>query len=456
MKLKPDMIPKKLARGNITVAVIGLGWMGLPLACLFAEAGAKVLGADKNQKLVDKLNRGESPFEEPKLGQLIVKHTSSGKLKSLNNVENAASGSEVIIIAVPTLVDNQKQADYTILESACKELGKGLIPGALVILMSTVAPNVVEKIVKPILEKHSGLITGEDFGLAYSPIRAMSGRALKDIQEYKKIVGGFDDASLKAASAVLSTIVKSGIIKTSNLKTAEASKLFETIYRDLNIALANELALYCERAEIDYYEAMKLANTQPYSHLHHPGIGVGGHCLPLYPYMLQMEAQSVGLKLKLIKDARRINDEMPKHVARLAASGLRQVGRSLTRAKVTILGISYRANVKETRYSPTIELIEALKRRGSKVKVYDPKFIFAEIKTMGYESEATIETVLKDAECIILTVGHDEFKQLDPMKLASLSAKGCVVVDAAGILKPKEIEKTGMIYRGVGRGVWTK
>ena len=151
MKLKPDMIPKKLARGNITVAVIGLGWMGLPLACLFAEAGAKVLGADKNQKLVDKLNRGESPFEEPKLGQLIAKHVSSGKLKSLNNVENATSGSEVIIIAVPTLVDNQKQADYTILESACKELGKGLIPGALVTLMSTVAPNVVEKIVKPIL-----------------------------------------------------------------------------------------------------------------------------------------------------------------------------------------------------------------------------------------------------------------------------------------------------------------
>ena len=456
MKIKPDMIPKKLASGNITVAVIGLGWMGLPLACLFAEAGAKVLGADKNQKLVDKINRGESPFEEPKLGQLIAKHSSSGKLKSLNNVERAASSSEVIIITVPTLVDNQKQADYTILESVCKELGKGLIPGALVILMSTVAPNVVEKIVKPTLEKHSGLITGEDFGLAYSPIRAMSGRALKDIQEYKKIVGGFDDPSLKAASAVLSTIVKAGIIKTSNLKTAEASKLFETIYRDLNIALANELALYCERAEIDYYEAMKAANTQPYSHLHHPGIGVGGHCLPLYPYMLQTDAQSVGLKLKLIKDARRINDEMPKHVARLAASGLRQVGRSLTRAKVTILGISYRANVKETRYSPTIELIEALKRRGSKVKVYDPKFIFAEIKTMGYESEATIETVLKDAECIILTVGHDEFKQLEPMKLASLAAKGCVVVDAAGILKPKEIEKTGMIYRGVGRGIWTK
>ncbi|WP_455369273.1 nucleotide sugar dehydrogenase [[Eubacterium] cellulosolvens] len=456
MKLKPDMIPKKLAHGNLTVAVIGLGWMGLPIACLFAEAGAKVLGADKNQKLVDKLNRGESPFEEPKLGQLIAKHVSSGKLKSLNNVENAASGSDVIIITVPTLVDNQKQADYTILESACKELGKGLIPGALVILMSTVAPNVVEKIVKPILEKHSGLITGEDFGLAYSPIRAMSGRALKDIQEYKKIVGGFDDASLKAASAVLNTIVKSGIIKTSNLKTAEASKLFETIYRDLNIALANELALYCERAEIDYYEAMKAANTQPYSHLHHPGIGVGGHCLPLYPYMLQTEAQSVGLKLKLIKDARRINDEMPKHVARLAASGLRQVGRSLTRAKVTILGISYRANVKEIRYSPTIELIDALKRRGSKVKVYDPKFIFAEIKTMGYESEATIETVLKDAECIVITVGHDEFKQLDPMKLASLAAKGCVVVDATGIVKPKEIEKTGMIYRGVGRGIWKK
>ena len=456
MKLKPENIPKEVTRGNLTVAVIGLGWMGLPLACLFAEAGAKVLGADKNLKLVEKINKGESPIDEPRLPQLLAKHASSGRLKALENVEKAVSGSDVSVIAVPTLVDEHKQADYSILESCCRDVGKGLLPGALVILMSTVAPNTVENLVKMTLEKHSGLVAGEDFGLAYSPIRAMGGRALKDIQEYKKVVGGLDQASLRAASAVLSTIVKGGLVETSNIKTAEASKIFETIYRDLNIALASELALYCERAGIDYLEAMQSANTQPYSHLHYSGIGVGGHCLPLYPYMLQTEAYALGLKLKLIKAGRRINDEMPGHAARLAASGLRQVGRSLTRARVTVLGISYRANVKETRYSPTVNLIAALKRRGSRVTVFDPKFIYTEIKTMGYDSEATLEAAVSNAECIILTVGHDEFLKIDPKNLAAHATKGCVIVDAAGILNPRAVEKTGMVYRGVGRGIWTK
>jgi len=456
MKLRPEDIPKELSRGNLTVTIIGLGWMGLPLACLFAESGAKVLGADKNTKLVGKINRGEPTIDEPRLPQLIAKHTRSGRIKALESVEKAASTSDVVIITVPTLVDEHKQADYSILESACREIGKGLLPGTLVILMSTVAPNTTESLVRSTLEKHSGLIGGEDFGLAYSPIRAMGGRALRDIQEYKKIVGALDQASLKATSAVLGTIVKGGILETSNLKTAEASKIFETVYRDLNIALANELALYCEKAGIDYFEAMQAANTQQYSHLHLPGIGVGGHCLPLYPYMLQTEAHSLGLKLKLIKAGRRINDEMPRHVARLAASGLRQVGKSLPRARVTVLGISYRANVKETRYSPTIGLIEALKRRGSRVTVYDPKFIYTEIKTMGYDCEASLETAVSEAECIILTVGHDEFKQIDPKNLAALASKGCVVVDAAGILDPKVVEKAGLVYRGVGRGVWAR
>jgi nucleotide sugar dehydrogenase len=187
MKLRPEDIPKELSRGNLTVTIIGLGWMGLPLACLFAEAGAKVLGADKNTKLVEKINRGEPTIDEPRLPQLIAKHTSSRRLKALESVEKAASTSDVIIITVPTLVDEHKQADYSILESACREIGKGLLPGSLVILMSTVAPNTMESLVRSTLEKHSGLIGGEDFGLAYSPIRAMGGRALRDIQEYKKV-----------------------------------------------------------------------------------------------------------------------------------------------------------------------------------------------------------------------------------------------------------------------------
>ncbi|MBS7622339.1 nucleotide sugar dehydrogenase [Candidatus Bathyarchaeota archaeon] len=456
MKLKPEEIREMISSGRLTVTVVGLGWMGLPLACLFADAGAKVLGVDKNRRLVEKINRAEATIDEPRLPQLVAKHVNSGKLRALDDVERAVSVSDVVVVTVPTSVDAEKQADYSILDSSCREIGRGLLPGALVILMSTVAPNVTERLVKPALEKSSGLLAGEDFGLAYSPIRAMGGRALRDLQEYRKVVGGLDQASLKAASAVLSTIVKAGLIETSNIKTAEATKLFEAVYRDLNIALANELGLYCERAGIDYFEAMEAANTQPYSHLHFPSIGVGGHCLPLYPYMLQTDAQTLGFKLRLIKAARRINDEMPRHVMRLASSGLRQAGRSLPRARVTVLGISYRANVKEARYSPAIELIDALKRRGSRVVVYDPKFTYGEVRTMGFDSEATFEAAVSEAECVILTVGHDEFKSINPENLAALTSKGCVVVDAASVLDPKTVEKVGLIYRGVGRGVWTR
>ncbi|MGQ9543989.1 MAG: nucleotide sugar dehydrogenase [Candidatus Bathyarchaeia archaeon] len=456
MKLRSEDIPKEIMRGRVTVTVVGLGWMGLPIACLFAEAGAKVIGVDINRKLVEKISKAEAPIDEPKLPQLLMKHVKSGRLKATDNVEKAASTSDVTVITVPTLIDERRQADYSILESACREVGKGLLPRSLVIVMSTVAPNVVEGRLKPILEKYSGLVAGEDFGLAYSPIRAMAGRTLRDIQEYKKVVGGLDQPSLRVASAVLSTIVKAGLVETSNIKTAEASKIFETVYRDLNIALANELALYCERAGIDYYEAMQAANTQPYSHLHLPGIGVGGHCLPLYPHMLRTEAEALGIRLRLVRLGRRINDEMPKHVARLAASGLRQVGKTLTRAKITILGISYRANVKETRYSPTLELIKILERRGSRITVYDPKFLYSEIKAMGYNCEATLDVSVSNAECIILTVGHDEFRKLDLKNLAAHTSKDCVLVDAAGVIEPKDVEAAGLVYRGVGRGVWTK
>lgn len=456
MKLQPENIPREISRGRVTVAVIGLGWMGLPIACLFAEAGAKVVGADINRKLVEKINKAEVPIDEPKLPQLLTKHVKSGRLKATDNIEKAVSTSGVTVITVPTLIDERRQADYSVLEAACRDVGKGLLPRSLVIVMSTVAPNIIEGRVRPVLEKYSGLVAGEDFGLAYSPIRAMAGRTLRDIQEYKKVVGGLDQPSLKAASAVLSTIAKAGIIETSNIKTAEASKIFEAVYRDLNIALANELALYCERAGIDYYEAMEAANTQPYSHLHLPGIGVGGHCLPLYPHMLRTEAEALGMRLRLVRLGRRINDEMPKHVSRLAASGLRQVGRTLTRANITILGISYRANVKETRYSPTLELINILKRRGSRITVYDPKFLYSEIKAMGYDCEATLEASISNAECIIITVGHDEFRKLDPKTLAAHTSRDCVLVDAAGIMQPKDVEAAGMIYRGVGRGVWTR
>jgi nucleotide sugar dehydrogenase len=456
MEMEHKEIIDNIANGNITISVIGLGWMGLPTACLFAEAGAKVIGVDTNQLVVDSVNSGISHLPEPEIPELLKKHLQLKKIKATTDAIEATSQSDVIIILVPTLIDSQKKPDYSNVQDACKKIGKGLKEGSLVIFESTCAPGVTERIVKPTIEKYSGLKACENFGLAYSPIRAMSGRALKDIQNYVRILGALDEKSLEVAYSVLSTITKGGIIKVSDIKTAEASKLFETIYRDVNIALANEFAIVCESIGIDYIEVMKAANSQPYSHLHIPGVGVGGHCLPVYPYMLLEEAKTIDVKLKLIKEARRMNEAMPKHVLRLIANGLRVCGKTLKRSKATILGISYRANVKEVRFSPAIELINLLKRRGVKVIAYDPNYDFSEIEKMGFNSKPTFEQAIEGADAIVITVAHDEFKNLDLKKIAIYLRKPSLIVDCAHVVDPKEAESNGLIYRGVGRGLWTK
>ncbi|MEM3061514.1 MAG: nucleotide sugar dehydrogenase, partial [Candidatus Bathyarchaeia archaeon] len=266
MKMGHGEIIANIANGNIVVSVIGLGWMGLPTACLFAEAGAKVIGVDSSQLIVDKINSGVAHLPEPGVPELLKKHIKLKSIKATVDTTEAASQSDVIIILVPTLIDSQKKPDYSNVQNACKKIGKGLEEDSLVMFESTCGPGITERIVKSTIEKYSGLKASESFGLAYSPIRAMSGRTLKDMQSYARILGALDNKSLEVAHAVLSTIVKGEIIKVSCIKTAEASKLFEVLYRDVNIALANEFAIACESFGIDYLEAMKAANSQPYSH----------------------------------------------------------------------------------------------------------------------------------------------------------------------------------------------
>jgi nucleotide sugar dehydrogenase len=354
------------------------------------------------------------------------------------------------------MIDRQKRADYSAVEEACTSIGKNLKNGNLVIFESTCGPGVTERVVKGTLEKYSGLIAGQGFGLAYSPIRAMGGRAIQDLQSYPKVVGAIDKRSLEAACATLSVIVKGELIRVRDIKTAELSKLFETIYRDVNIGLANEFALICEEVGVDYLEAVRAANSQPYSHLHLTGVGVGGHCLPVYPYLLATEADALDAHLRIVLDARKINDAMPRHVAKLASDGLRVCGKSLKRAKIVVLGISYRPNVRETRYSPSHELIGILKKRGAKVTAYDPLFTTSELAAMGVQSDPSLRKAIEKADCVILTTAHDDFKKMDTIELAAHMSKQGLIIDCTGILDPVSVEKTGLVYRATGRGLWTR
>jgi len=444
--------PKK--REKYTISVVGCGRIGLPTALVFADAGFRVIGADTNPQVVNLLTRGKAPFDEPGMGELLKKQIKNGRFTATTDIRKASSESDVVILVVPTPIDEKKKPDYSTLEKPCKDVGMGLRRGSMVMIASTTGPGIAETLIKETLENSSGLKAGVEFGLAHSPTRAAPGRVLKDIVSYARVVGAVNKESLKAASVLLGTLVRGGIVEVRDMKTAEAVKLFENVYRDVNIALANELGLFCEKVEIDFLEAQRAANTQPYSHLLVPGI-VSGH-IPKDPYLLAEEAESVNLRLSMLLLARKINDEMVAHTVRLTKDALKHCGKTLRRARITVLGVSYRANTKEPRGSSTPQLLDSLRAKGATIHVYDPFYSFKELRDMGYPAERTLTKAVEGADCLIFVVGHDRFKRLNLRRIKFLMRKSAALVDLGHVIEaPLKAEKEGFVYRGVGRGAWS-
>ena len=445
--------PEDMARGGegsgLTICVVGLGRMGLPTACLYAEAGFEVIGADINPAVVRAVSSGEAPFEEPGLEELLSKNVEAGRLRATTDVREASSKADVVKVIVPTPIDEHKRPDYSSIRKACREVGLGLRPGSLIIIESTVGPGTTEEILKKELEEASGLRAGEDFGLAYSPIRATSGRVLKDLARYPRVLGAVDEDSLRAAKAILLAVTEGGVIEVSSIKTAEAVKLFENVYRDVVLALTNELAHFCEEAGIDFLEVAEAANSQPYCHLLKPGL-VGGH-IPKDPYLLFAKAEELGVRLRVAKAARAANDDVVRRVLKMAREALREHGKSLRRARIAILGISYKANVKNPAGSKALELVKRLRRRCKSVSVWDPFYTKSEAEALGYPAASSLTEALSDADCVIITVGHTKFKELDLRALKGLVADPCIIVDAAGAVEPGRARMLGLIYRGLGR-----
>ena len=447
--LRPEDLATEEARSKVAMCVVGLGRMGLPTACLYAKAGFNVIGADVNPAVVEAVNTGRAPFEETGLSELLREVVEAGRLRATTDTREASSEADVIKIVVPTPVDEQKRPDYGPIRRACRDVGFGLRPGSLVIVESTVGPGTTELLLKKELEEASGLRAGKDFGLAYSPIRATSGRVLRDLAGYGRVLGAVDEDSLRAARAVLLTVTKGGVIEVSNIRTAEAVKLFENIYRDVVLALTNELAHFCEEAGIDFFEAVEAANSQPYCHLLRPGL-VGGH-IPKDPYLLFARADELGVKLRVARAARIANDDVVRRVLKMAREALREHGKSLRRARVAVLGISYKADVKNPAGSKALELVKALKRRCKAISVWDPFYTRSEAEALGYPAAPSLTEALKDADCIIITVGHSKFKEIDFRALKGLVSEPCVIVDAAGIIEPGRARALGFAYRGLGR-----
>jgi UDP-N-acetyl-D-mannosaminuronic acid dehydrogenase len=450
MSLKKNDLDSLEERKGHVVTVVGCGRMGLPTACLLANAGFKVFCLDTDPYVTNQIKSGISPFAERDLNQLLKKSLKNGSITATTNVKEAIPESDIIILAVNTPVDKKNYADYSSLEESCRNVGLNMKPGTLVILESTVGPYATENLVKDTLETSSGLKAGADFGLAYSPIRAMVGKTLKDMTQYSKVVAGIDEQSLAAAEAVLKTFTKGELIEVPDLRTAEAVKLFENVYRDVNIALSNEFARFCEKAGINYVHAQRAANTQPFCHLLKPGI-VGGH-IPKDPYLLVGEAENLGVKLKMTVLARRINDDTLNHAYNLVKDALHICEKPVRRSKVAVLGVSYRPNVKEAKGSLILELVRLLRRRGARVTVFDPFFTYGELRELGYPAERTLAKAVEAVDCIVIAVGHARFRRLGLRRINVLTKKPAALVDLALIISPSKAEKEGFVYRGLGRG----
>ncbi len=416
--------------GSVPVAVYGLGKMGLPLASVYAENTGNVTGVDVNETVVDGINAGRCHVQgEPDLPELVASLVEDGSLTATTDSQAAASDASVHVVIVPTLVDDNNDPDLSAVTSVIQDVAAGLTPGDLVVVESTVPPRTCADVVEPLLEDRSD-VPRESFGLAFCPERTSSGRALADVRgTHPKVVGGIDDESTRAAKLVYDELVDNDVIPVADTTTAEAVKVFEGLYRDANIALANDLARLTDELDIEVRDAIDAANTQPYCDIHTPGPGVGGHCIPYYPYFVLNWLQT---DAPLVATAREVNDTMPRFVVDRVAEGLEARGETdgpvslngngaVEDTAVGVLGLTYRAGVAETRASPAVDICELLDDRGATVTVTDPLVDASGVPAEHVSLSAFAD---RDFDAVVLATAHEEFQDLDWSKFDPL-----VVVD---------------------------
>ncbi len=414
------------------VCVLGLGYIGLPTASVLATNGFDVLGVDVSEAVVNTVNRGDIHIEEPGLQTVVRAATVSGNLRAAREPEAA----DVFIIAVPTPLTPQKTADMSFVTQAAESIVPHVQPGSLVILESTSPPGTCRKLLRPILEQ-SGHRVPEDIALAHCPERVLPGKILRELITNDRIVGGFDTPSAARARDLYARFVEGQIFLT-DVTTAEMVKLLENTYRDVNIALANEVAIICERLGIDYWEAARLANRHPRVNVLSAGPGVGGHCISVDPWFL---VELDPGESRLIRLARDRNDTMPRYVADRVAELLQ----GIEAPRVAVLGVAYKGNVDDTRESPALEVVRLLAARAVALGVYDPHVRHAPFDLVS------LDTALEGADLLLLLTDHNEFKYLNPKQVAK-QMRSRYVLDTRHALDASDWAQAGFQMSVLGAG----
>lgn len=415
------------------ICMIGIGYVGLPTAAMFAEKGNTVIGYDLDKKVVDALNKGIVTIEEPNLPELVEKCV---KEKRLSATTVCPAGCDVYIIAVPTPINEDKTANMDYVINATKSIVPHLKKGCIVILESTSPPRTVEDIMLPIL-KDTGLLLGEELFVAHSPERILPGNIIQELRTNSRIVGGINKQSSIKVKEIYEDIVDGEIFITT-ATTAEMCKVMENTFRDVNIALANELAKISEELGVNAFEVIKLANYHPRVNILTAGPGVGGHCIALDPWFLVEKSENA----KLIKTARLINDSMPQFVF----EKIKTILKGFFGQTIAILGITYKPDIDDIRESPIVHLINMLKKENVKVNVCDP---FAKDKI---EQNLDIYDAVKGADLVVLGVNHTIFKNIDFKRVSSL-LNTRLMLDTRNFFDKNDIEKNDIKYYLLGDGV---
>ncbi len=448
------------------VAVIGMGYVGIPIAALLADTGDfEVIGIQRRSKRsewkIDYLNEGKCPIKnEPDLPELIKRIVLEKKTFSVSDDISAVSAMDYILIDVQTPTNENNVPQYVSLREVSHQVGENLSKGVTVIIESTCAPGTTDYIVKPILEKASGLECGKDFFLAFAYERVMVGRLLYNILNYARIVGGVGKESAAKATLMYEKVLKSEIIQTTAM-TAEVAKVVENTYRDVNVAFANEVALVSESLGVDVHEVRLLVNNlpflkgrgNPHRNMHVPGAGVGGHCLVKDPWLLKYGLNKYGKRpvdLRVIESSRYRNSNMPKYVYQLLTECLHQANKKISDSlKIAVLGVAYIEDSDDPRNTPTRDIIQQLKKNNINFMVHDS---FVRQGEVNFPFTNDLNSVIADSDAILVITAHQEYKDLNLHSIKTLMKESPIIIDGRVTFPPEIVVETGFIYRAIGRG----
>jgi len=451
LEMNPDELKSALLSNSITVCVIGIGRIGLPTALSFANSGLLTIGLDINSKLVDDINSGIYPLkDEPEYDLIFDKVISEKKFSATTKITESVSKADVVLLSLPTPMDENNIPDYSALKIVAAQLSKYLPEGSLIIVESTIEPGFVENELISIIENSKNrLIAEKNFGIGVCPETANPGEIMIDFTKLPRLVAGVNEKISELIYELYHYVFPVELIKMPNCKTANAVKLTTNVFRDVNIAFVNELSLLFEKLGIDTMTVLQAAQSKYNFQVHYPGAGVGGPCLPVNSYQLLNSAKKLGNSLKIVETGRKINESMPQHVIDLTIDAFKEKNLNFKDSTILLLGISYKPNVKDIQLSPASDIVEKLKNLNAKIKIFDPYYKSETI--YGFVCENNFEDSLSSVDALILLTGHNEFIKIDPNLLSS-KMKNPIVIDTRGILNLDEVKKSNLIFRGLGRG----